>query len=328
MDGNAVLYKYFFGYKKWDIEDIIAISHVSMLYKMQHLASRYKIDNVIVVFDCFNKGWRKVYTSNLNPEKVTHRKYKAGRRENLSPSDEKKLKEFDASLHRYVDFFKTQTSIVCLQGNSLEGDDLIAGYVQKFPHDDHVIYSSDKDFMQLINSITGTVTLVESQKDTERTLTEYNNDPELFLFEKCFRGEPRGGDNVQNAYPRLAKKKIFAAYDDDFMKTNIFNNEFVVTELDANDTLLEFKYRTGDLFKENKVLMGLSHQPNYIRNMINVTIDEGIENVGQFNYIPFLQFCKNHGMDAVIKERDKFIEVLAKRYVESPLGGHGPVDGP
>jgi hypothetical protein len=320
IDGNAVLYKYFFGYKKYDIDDIIAVAHVNTLYKIQYLANRYKVDNIVVVFDCFNKGWRKVYTSNLNPEKVTHRPYKAGRRENLSPSDEKKLKEFDASIHRYVDFFKTQTSVLCLQGNSLEGDDLIAGYVRRFPNDDHIIYSSDKDFMQLINSITGTVTLVESQNDTERSLEDWNNDPELFLFEKCFRGEPRGGDNVQNAYPRLLKKKIFAAYEDDYLKNNIFNNTFVVTELDDDDNVIEYNYRTGDLFKENKLLMGLNHQPDYIKGLIDVTIDEGIKDIGKFNYVQFLRFCKQHGMDAAIKEKEKFIDVLSRPYRLSSSG--------
>jgi 5'-3' exonuclease len=201
VDGNAVLYKYYFGYNKYPIEEIIAVAHVSMLYKMQWLSSKYKVDNVVVTFDCSNWSWRKLYTSDKNTEKVTHRKYKAGRHEKMTEKEKAKLDEFKGSIDRYYEFFKTQTSVLTLQGNYLEGDDLVAGYIQGHPEDDHIIYSSDKDFMQLINSIDGNVTLVESQKDTERTLDDWNNNPDLFLFEKCFRGEPRGGDNVQNAYP-------------------------------------------------------------------------------------------------------------------------------
>ena len=328
IDGNAVLYKYYFGYKDYSIDEIIQIARVNLLHKMQYLSYAYKVDNHVIVFDCRNRGWRKVYTSDLNPEKITHRKYKDGRRENLSPSEEKKLREFDESILPFVDFLKTQTKVLCLQGDSLEGDDLIAGYIQKFPNDNHIIYSSDKDFLQLINSISGNVKLIETKNDSERTLDEWNGDPQLFLFEKCFRGEPRGGDNVQNAYPRLLKKKIFAAYDDDFLKNNIFNNEFIVTELDDNDNVIEYKYRTGDLFKENQILMGLNHQPEYIKALINKTIDDGISsNDITFNFMQFLVFCRQNNLEAILKDSEKFIQLLAKPYTLSSSdlpSPHGP----
>lgn len=331
VDGNAVLYKYFFGNKKESIDDIIAIAHVGMLYKMQYLYNRYDIDNVVVTFDCDNKSWRKIYTSPKNTHKVTHRTYKGGRREGMSEKELEKLSQFDDSIGRYVDFFKTQTSVLCLQGNYLEADDLIAGYVQGFPEEDHVIYSSDKDFMQLINSIDGNVTLVESQKDTERSLAEWNNNPDLFLFEKCFRGEPSGGDNVQNAYPRLLRKKIMAAYSDEYALTNIMNHKFTVEDLDSSGTLVSYEYKTIDLFRENRLLMSLKHQPPHIRSIINKTILHAMQNIGKFDYMGFLRFCKHHGMDSAIREKEKFMELLAVSYVTPPSGlsselgaPHGP----
>jgi hypothetical protein len=326
IDGNAVLYRYFFGNKKESIEDIITIAHASMLYKLYELHKKYEPDNIIIVFDCKNASWRKVYTSAKNPSKITHRKYKGGRRENLSPIDEKKLKEFEENLHQYTEFFTDHTSLLCLENNYLEGDDLIAGYVQMFPHDDHVIYSSDKDFLQLVNSISGNVTLVESQKDTERSLEEWDNDPELFLFEKCFRGEPRGGDNVQNAYPRLLRKKIFAAYNDDFLFNNLLNNEFVVEETNENNDIVQYHYKTGDLLNENRLLMGLNHQPDYIKDLIQETIIKAIESPKRFNMVGFIHFCKNHGMDRALREKGKFSSILSRAYVKSssPLESSPP----
>ncbi len=314
IDGNAVLYKYYFGYKKEKIDEIIAIAHVSMLYKIQYLQTKYDTDNVVVVFDCENQSWRKLYTTSYNTAKVTHRTYKGGRREKLTPSEKKKIEEFDASIYKYAEFYKTQTTLPCFCGDYLEGDDLIAGYVQRFPDDNHVIYSADKDFLQLINSIEGTVTLVESQKDTERSLSDWNGDPELFMFEKCFRGEPRGGDNVQNAYPRLLKKKIHAAYTDSYLFSNLENYEFKVSDMDRDGNPMVHTYRTGDLLKENRLLMSLIDQPEPIKNLINAEITRGIDNRGTFEYMTFLRFCRRYDMDKAIKEKAKFINLLSLGY--------------
>ena len=314
IDGNAILYKYFFGYKDEPLDEIIARAHSNMLYKMQFLSNEYNVDNVVIVFDCPNKSWRKIYTSDGNPHKVTHKKYKAGRREQLSFSMKEKLSEFDDSIKNFIDFFKTQTRILCLRGDYLEGDDIIAGYVQRLSKDNHVIYSSDKDFLQLVNSIEGDVTLVEAQKDTIRSLNDWNQDPQLFLFEKMFRGEGRGGDNIQNAYPRLSRKKIIQAYSDDFLFNNIKNHEFEIVDITPDGEPISYKYVTGDLLKENKLLMDLTAQPDNIRDLINQTITDGINSIGHFNYMSFLKFCKRNGMEMAIKDKDKFISIMNKKY--------------
>ena len=314
IDGSAVLYKMFFANKQHKVDDIVALAHIGLLYKIEELYKKYDIDNIAIVFDCYNRSWRKVYTSRHNIDKVTNKPYKGGRRENMTPSEKKKIEAFDEHLYIFAEFFRTQTTILSLIGDYLEADDIIAGYVQRFNKDDHVIYSADKDFLQLINTIDGTVTLVESQKDTERNLNDWNGDPELFLFEKCFRGEGRGGDNVQSAYPRLLKTKIHKAYTDAFLYNNIINNEFDVGDIDNAGNPVVYTYKTGDLLKENKLLMGLNHQPEPIRKLIDDAIDDAIENIGKFDYVKFLKFCHRQGIDRVIKEKDKFIEILNKGY--------------
>lgn len=316
IDGNAIFYQYFFRHKTEKIEDIILLAQATALNKMQFLANKYKVDNTIIVFDCENDSWRKLYTSEKNPEKVTHKKYKDGRRETLTRKEREKLSAFDDSMQDFINFIRTQTSIICAQGKYLEGDDLIAGFVHMYPKSDHVIYSSDKDFMQLINSIEGEVTLVENQKDTERSLDDWDGNPELFLFEKCFRGEPRGGDNIQNAYPRIPRKKILSAFEDDFLKNNIFSHTFEVTDMNNNGEPVVYKYETRKIFKENQLLMDLTKQPLAIKELIEKAIDAAIEHQGRFDYMGFLRFCRKNGMELMIKEKDKFVRVLSKRFTD------------
>jgi hypothetical protein len=111
-----------------------------------------------------------------------------------------------------------------------------------------------------------------------------------------------------------------ASYTDEYALTNIMNNEFVVEDLDDDGNLVSYNYITKDLFRENRLLMGLAHQPPHIRSVIDATIINGIETIGKFEYMGFLRFCKAHGMDAAIKEKDKFLNLLSGRYVISSSG--------
>ena len=98
------------------------------------------------------------------------------------------------------------------------------------------------------------------------------------------------------------------------IQINIINNEFDVGDIDSAGNPVVYTYKTGDLFKENKLLMGLNHQPEAIRQLIDNAIDDGIENVGKFDYVKFLKFCHRQGIDRAIKEKDKFIAILNKGY--------------
>lgn len=316
IDGNAIMYPYLFSYKDENVENIFKGATSNLFYKIQFLYFKYNIDNIIIVFDG-GKSWRKIFTSNANPNLITHKKYKDGRDDNKTQAEKDRMNEYNEKLSLLSEFLTTQTRILCLQAKYLEGDDLIAGYIHKFPNDNHIIYSSDKDFLQLINKFPGKVTLVTTD-GSERSLEEWNNDPDLFLFEKCFRGEDRAKDNVQSAYPRIRQKEIFKAYVDESIKVNIMKHEFVVEEI-VNNELISHKYKTEDLFKENKILMGLSHQPEPIKKLINSVIDEALNNTKSFDIMKFMRFCTNNDMHDVIKDKDKFIKLFTKNHVPSRL---------
>lgn len=318
IDGQSILYRTFFATVNDSLDETIGAAYASLLYKLKYIGEKYNVDNYVMTFDCRNRSWRKLYTSPKNPSKVTHRLYKDGRRENMTEELSQKLKAFDMEIDNFIKFFRKNTSILCLNADYLEADDLIAGYVQYFPEDNHVIYSSDKDFLQLINSINGTVTLVEPSKDEERSLDDWDGNPELFLFEKLFRGEGRGKDNVQSAYPRLFRKKIIEAFTDDYKLNNIMNHEFEVEDM-VNDEIILYKYKTKDLFEENKLLMDLKSQPENIRNLINETITDAIENAGDFSFPRFLSFSKKNGFFYIIKDKNNYVPILSKKFVHPKI---------
>ena len=67
----------------------------------------------------------------------------------LQQEEEKVFWEtFDA----FKEFVTTKTNCTVLQHSQLEADDLIAGWIQLHPEDEHVIVSTDGDFAQLIPS--------------------------------------------------------------------------------------------------------------------------------------------------------------------------------
>jgi hypothetical protein len=203
--------------------------------------------------------------------------------------------------------FKERSGLIALKRKYLEADDLIAGFVQKYPDDKHIIVSSDKDFIQLLSN--GNVTLIDPHSDKPRSLEEWDYDAGYFIFEKCFRGDI--GDNVQSSYPRLRATKIKAAYTDEFAKANIMNHTFGVEELDTEGKLKTYTYKTKDLYEENQLLMDLTKQPEYIRELIDSTIEIAINNRGKYNYFEFVKFCGKYELIAILNNVSKYSALLS-----------------
>src|SRR6056300_1348307 len=101
----------------------------------------FKADHVVFCLE--GRSWRKDY----------YEPYKRNRqdaRDALSPREAEEDKVFWEIFDEFKDFIHTKTNCTVLQHPQLEADDLIAGWIQNHPNDDHVIVSSDSDFVQLI----------------------------------------------------------------------------------------------------------------------------------------------------------------------------------
>lgn len=304
IDASNILYRTFFAHIKESLDVNVGMCHHIALSTINKYFNNTKADEVILAFDDYS--WRKAYTKHLD-KCVTYKKYKGTRRKDMTPGDKAKLEKFDSHIQEFIDLFRNQTRVVVLHRKYLEADDLIAGYIQAHPDDEHILVSSDKDFMQLL--VRNNLKIIDPMTDKERTLEEHNNDPDFFMFEKCLRGD--SGDNVMSSYPRIRQTKIEEAYRDPLVRTNIMQNKFTVLVNDDDGVPVEREFVTQEVFEENILLMDLTAQPDYIRDLIDETINDAIENRGKFNYIEFLRFCGKYELNAIRERADSYVSMLS-----------------
>lgn len=312
IDANNLLYRTFFGQMKEDVDVLIGLCHHSALWSMLKYYRTYPADEIVMAFDSYS--WRKLYTKNLN-ECVTYKKYKGNRRLNLSSAEENKLKIFDEHVQKFAEMLKTQTSILVLQKNYLEADDLIAEYIQRNPDYQHVLISSDKDYIQLLGN--SNLTIIDPDSNKPRTLAEWNNDPNLFMFNKCLRGDQ--SDNVMSAYPRLRTTKIFEAYSDEYARETIMKHTFkaLINSDDDSEKVIEKEFLTEEVFAENNLLMNLYEQPEYIKTIMRDAVDEAIANKGKFDYMKFIKFCGKYDLVNILNKVDEFVPMLAMKKIKA-----------
>ena len=211
----------------------------------------------------------------------------------------------------------------------LEADDLIAGWIQNHPNDDHVIISTDGDFAQLIapnvrqyNGVSNTTITVEGYFDDKgKPVCDKKTgepkpapQPEFMLFEKCMRGDT--SDNVFSAYPGVRKKGtknkvgLLEAFADKDNKGYNWNNMMLQRWVDHNGD----EHRVLDDYTRNVTLCDLTAQPDHIRTEINNTIQSAdSKNVSQVG-MRLMKFCARWDLQRVADNAAQFAEPLQARY--------------
>lgn len=305
LDASNILYRTFFAHIEQSEDINIGMCHHSALMTMSKYYRKYKADEVVIAFD--NYSWRKAYTKNLK-NCLTYKRYKSNRRQNLTQKQEETFARFDAHVEEFMQIMKAKTGLIVLERKFLEADDLIAGFTQQFPDDKHIIISSDKDFIQLLSN--PNVSVIDPKTDKARDLSEWNFDAGFFIFEKCFRGDT--GDAVISSYPRLRRDKIEKAWEDELLKVNLMNHTYTIDVINPDTGTLEQRtYKTGELFEENKMLMDLTAQPEYVRELIVEAIDNAFKNRGKFSYFDFVKFCGKYNLQNIIKGLDNLTPLLS-----------------
>ena len=292
---SNVLYRTFFANRNEDDMTTAGLAHHQALTTLNKYYRQYNPNQVIMTFD--RPNWREDYTR--SEECISGKIYKGHRRQTMTPSERARYERFKLHLQDFESIMRDHTSIACLAADLLEADDLMAGVAERF-HSDSEVYliSADKDLMQLLKY--DSVHLIDPATDKKRTLEEYDNDANYFMFQKCLRGD--AGDNVQSAYPRIRSTRIRQAYDSPFEHESVMNH----TWTDQNGKQIVVR----DLFLENKLLMDLTDQPEIITELINTTIDEGLNNPGRYSHFHFLKFCGQYGLDKISLNVDKYLPLL------------------
>jgi len=274
-------------------------------------------DGSHLVFCLEGRSWRKDY----------YAPYKRNRAESRAAASEREQEEdriFWEAFDTFKDFISEKTNATVLQNPQLEADDLIAGFIQSHPHDDHVIISTDSDFIQLIapnvrqyNGITETTYTHEGifDKKGKRVIDKKTNaekdliDPEWVLFEKCMRGDPT--DNVFSAYPKVRKNKLLEAYNDRNRRGFAWNNLMLQRWVDHNGE----EHRVLDDYERNRRLIDLAHQPDDIKQIINETISTKSQpkNISQVG-IRLMKFCNLYDLKRITENIQQYAEAFQANY--------------
>jgi 5'-3' exonuclease len=275
-----------------------------------------------VVFCLEGRSWRKDF----------YEPYKRNRKETrnaMTPVQAEEDKVFFEIFDEFKNFIDTKTNCTVIQNSVLEADDLIAGWVQSHPNDNHVIISTDGDFAQLIapnckqyNGVSNTTITHEGYFtdkgdeviDKKTKAPKPAPEPDFMLFEKCMRGDT--SDNVFSAYPGVRKKGtknkvgLIEAYEDKGTKGYNWNNMMLQRWTDHEGD----EHRVLDDYTRNVTLCDLTAQPDDIREIINNTIAEvepkEISQVG----MRLMKFCAKWDMQRIADQAATFAEPLQARY--------------
>jgi len=276
-----------------------------------------------VIFCLEGRSWRKDY---YEPYKKNRSVARAALTETEAEEDRLFWETFDA----LKAFITESTNCTVLQHNNLEADDLVAGWIQAHPGDEHVIVSSDTDFYQLLasnvtqyNGITDELHTLKGifdkkgapVKDKKTKEAKTIPDPKWILFEKCMRGDT--SDNIFSAYPGVrtkgSKNKVglMEAFADRTSKGFNWNNLMLQRWTDHNGA----EHKVLDDYLRNVVLVDLTAQPDDVKLQITETITTNSvpKNVAQIG-TKFLKFCGKYELKRMADEMQKFVDFLSAAY--------------
>lgn len=277
-----------------------------------------------IVFCLEGRSWRKDY---YEPYKRNRKNARAAMTEKEQEEDRVFFEIFD----EFKKFIAEKTNCTVLRHSELEADDLIAGWVQAHPDDNHVIVSTDGDFAQLIgprvkqyNGVSNVTATYEGYFDDDgKPVIDKKTgeakpapNPEWLLFEKCIRGDT--SDNIFSAYPGVRKKGtknkvgLLEAFDDKNSKGYNWNNLMLQRWVDHEGV----EHRVVDDYNRNIQLCDLTAQPDDIREKIFSTIKEqsapkDITQVG----IKLMKFCAKWDMNKIADNAQQYSEPLNAKYI-------------
>jgi 5'-3' exonuclease len=305
------------------LEDKVGMSLQTILGSVRKAWKDFKGDHV--VFHLEGRSWRK---DHYPPYKRQRTEARAAQ----SPREAEEDRVFWETFDQFKDFVTEKTNCTVLQHPQLEADDLIAGFIQSHPNDNHVIISTDGDFAQLVapnvrqyNGVSQVTTTHlgyfdekgKPVKDKKTNEVKPAPDPEWLLFEKCMRGDT--SDNIFSAYPGVREKGtknkvgLREAFQDRNNKGYNWNNMMLQKWVDHEGV----EHRVKDDYERNCLLCDLTAQPENIKALIAETINAATtanKNIPQVG-VRLLKFCASYDLVKVSEQVQSYAEPLNARYV-------------
>jgi 5'-3' exonuclease len=294
--------------------------HVTLM-SANKVAQRFKADHVVFALE--GRSWRKDFYE-------PYKKNRAVARAALTEAEQDEDKMFWETYDALTKYLAERTNCSVIQCPTAEGDDIIARWIALHPQDEHIIISSDTDFVQLIapnvtqyNGISDEhITLegyfdakgkqvIDKKKQEPKTIP----DPKWLLFEKCMRGDT--SDNVFSAFPGVRTKGtknkvgLQEAFEDKDKQGYNWNNMMLQRWTDHNGA----EHRVLDDYNRNVALIDLTAQPPEVKNKVDTCILEqrSDKDVGQVG-VRFMQFCGKYDLIKCSESADSFGRWLNETY--------------
>jgi len=294
--------------------------HITLM-AANKVARRFEADHVVFALE--GRSWRK----------DIYKPYKANRavaRAALTEAEAEEDKMFWEGYDELTKYLSTRTNCSVIRHPVAEADDIIARWIALHPADDHIIISSDTDFVQLLatnvkqyNGITDELLTLEGIFDAKgRPVIDKKTkqakacpDPAWLLFEKCMRGD--SSDNVFSAYPGVREKGtknkvgLREAFGDRDRQGYSWNNLMLQRWVDPDGV----EHRVLDDYERNRTLIDLTAQPAEIKQQVDAAICEQIshKDVGQVG-VRFMQFCGKFELNKCSDAADQFGRWMNETY--------------
>ena len=336
----------------------ILVDEMNMMHRSKHVVHRGDIDTRIgmalhIMFNSLRKGFRDLGGDHIvyclegrSWRKDVYKPYKANRviaQLKKSKREQEDDELFFEAFDELNKFISEKTNCTVLQCPVGEADDLIATWIDLHPDNDHIIISSDSDFVQLLapnveiyNGITNIRYTHNAVYDGKGRKLEFlvksdgkikvgkpdgfyeperKNWTEYSMFLKCIRGDKT--DNIFPAYPgariKGSKNKtgILEAFEDRDDGGYNWNNFMLQTWTDVDgDT-----HNVKDRYEINRILIDLRQQPDDIKEMlVQSIVDEIIKNKKQGVGINFMKFCSMWNLQNLSRYPDEYALMLNSPY--------------
>ena len=294
--------------------------HITLM-AANKVARRFEADHVVFALE--GRSWRK----------DVYKPYKANRavaRAVLTEAEQEEDRMFWEGYDELTKYLSTRTNCSVIRHPQAEADDIIARWIALHPADDHIVISSDTDFVQLVsptvkqyNGITDELITLEGIFDAKgRPVLDKKTkqakacpDPAWLLFEKCMRGD--SSDNVFSAYPGVREKGtknkvgLREAFGDRDRQGYNWNNMMLQRWMDPDGV----EHRVLDDYERNRTLIDLTAQPEEIKQQVDSAIAEQISHrdVGQVG-VRFMQFCGRYELNKCSDAADQFGRWMNETY--------------
>jgi len=299
----------------------VGVALHTTLMSANKVVKRFEADHVVFALE--GRSWRKDH----------YKPYKANRavaRAALTETEAEEDKMFWETYDNLTKYLSERTNCSVIRCATAEGDDIIARWIALHPQDEHIVISSDTDFVQLLaanvkqyNGITDELITTEGIYDAKgRPVVDKKTkepkqipDPAWLLFEKCMRGDT--SDNVFSAFPGVRTKGtknkvgLQEAFADRTTKGYNWNNMMLQRWTDHNGE----EHRVLDDYERNRQLIDLTHQPQAIKDTVDLAIIEQIshKDIGQVG-VRFMQFCGKYDLVRCSENAEGFGRWLNETY--------------